>query len=388
MQLFHLSDLHLGRVLHGYPLIDDQACALTEVLTLVDQHHPDGMLIAGDIYDRALPPVEAVQLFDNFLTELVERKITVCVISGNHDSPQRLGFAGRLLDRNGIHIRCQYNQLDRPITLTDSTGEELDIFALPFVETALVREALGDENLRASAEAAQAAIELVRGARRPGVPAVLMAHEFVGQGTVVSDSERVFIGGTRVLESQLFEGFDYVALGHLHRPQSVAGSACLRYSGSLLQYSFSEASDSKSISRIQFNRNSTEPEVETLELHPRHRLVVLEDSFTTLLENDKYGEYKSCRVSARITDRDYHLNIHASLKERFPLLMEVRQLALEEQVMRDTGAALPGTDTPARVFDLFLERFGWTDSEEQAQARELFGKAAEALRARESEARA
>jgi DNA repair protein SbcD/Mre11 len=383
MRILHSSDWHLGRVLHGQSLLEDQEHALDQILDHLIRDGYDALIVAGDVYDRAVPPPDAVSLLGSFLQRLAEADIQAIIIAGNHDSATRLGFADGIMDRAGIHIRSDYTRLSEPVTLVDGNGVEVDVFALPFVEVALLREALdlGQDDVRTTSEAVAGALDSMREVRREDVPTILVSHEFVGSGAITSDSERVFIGGAHVLDESLYQGFDYVALGHLHRPQSV-GAEMVRYSGSLLGYSFSEAEHKKGAVSLTFPAGQQEPTVERVGFTPLRPLSVLKDSFDALRDDSRYDVYRDHYVSAQLTDEGSHLNLHATLRARFPLLLEVRQLGLEERRLADINAPASNSLAPTALFKEFIKLFGW-DGEDESWATSTFEDAVQQAQAKE-----
>ncbi len=383
MRILHTADWHLGRALHGRCLQQDQQHALDQVLNELQDGY-DAIIIAGDVYDRAVPSPEAVDLFGGFLEKLKRRDISAVVIPGNHDSAARLGFASAILEGAGIHLRCDYSRLSEPITLA-SRGGEVDVFALPYVEAALMREALGDQNMATHAAATQRAVEGMLAARRPGVPAVAVAHAFVGSESLTSDSERMFIGTAQVVGAELFDGFAYAALGHLHRPQQVK-TTCIRYAGSLLPYSFSEAGHAKQVIRLDVNAGG-QIALQPVEIRPLHPLAIVETSFEEALESAAYDGLAESYVSVRLTDSAYHINTFSRLKERYPLLLELRQSALEAPL--DAAAAGPasgGKASPGELLDLFLDHFGWEQGPEREVAAKTLLKTLQDVEARRREA--
>ena len=242
MKLLHLSDLHLGKRVNEFSMLEDQAYILTKILNTIDDEKPDAVLIAGDVYDKSVPSAEAVGLFDDFLVKLAKKQVPAFVISGNHDSPERLAFANRLIDASGIHLSPVYSGDVRPVTLTDAFGP-VHIYMLPFVKPAHVRRFFPDEEIISYTDALAAAIRQMD----PDLSArnVLLTHQFV-TGAERSESEEISVGGTDNVDASVFEGFDYVALGHIHGPQNI-GSERIRYCGTPLKYSFSEASHKKSV---------------------------------------------------------------------------------------------------------------------------------------------
>ncbi len=384
MRILHTADWHLGRTLHGCSLLEDQAHALEQVKAELTQGY-DALLIAGDIYDRAIPPPEAVELFGAFLNWAAEHGIKVIIIPGNHDSPQRLGFADRALDESGVSIRWDYHRLPEPIVLQGKDGQTVDVFALPFVEAAYLREQLALEDMTDHTAATAAALEQIRSARRDGVASLLVAHAFVGQDSQTSESERELIGGSQRLDAALFAGFDYVALGHLHRPQAVNAPGMIRYSGSLLPYSFSECDHDKVIVRLELNAQTIH--ATPVVLKPKRKLRVLQDSLERLLTDPRYEEARQGYVSARLTDTGYLLNIYARLKERFPLLLEIRQPGLENAAAVEK-LQLQRASTREELFGAFLDYFGWKEQAERIEAVKLLNETSARVEAKRREANA
>lgn len=225
MKFIHLSDLHLGKRVNEYSMLEDQAYILKKILEIVLEEKPDGVLIAGDIYDKPIPPAEAVQLFDDFLVQLAKLKQQVFVISGNHDSPERMAFGGRIMDAEGIHISPVYNGEVRPFAMTDEYGT-VDIYLLPFIKPVHVRR-FAEEEIASYTEAVEYAISklpLCTDHRN-----LLVTHQFV-TGAARSASEEISVGGADNVDANVFAPFDYVALGHIHSPQN-CGSDTIRYCG-------------------------------------------------------------------------------------------------------------------------------------------------------------
>ena len=252
MKFFHLYDLHLGRRIYEFSLIDDQKYILKEILRRTDEKRPDAVVIAGDIYDRAVPSAEAVELFDSFLTELAGRHIPVLAIAGNHDSPERIAFGAGLMAPSGVHLSPVYNGRVEPVTLSDAYGE-VRFYLLPFIKTANVRRFYPDAVIESYTDALRCAVEHMD--IDPSARNVLVTHQFV-TGGVRSESEDITVGGTDNVDAAVFDGFDYVALGHLHGAQSI-GRETLRYSGTPLKYSFSEKDQEKSITVVELGEKSS-----------------------------------------------------------------------------------------------------------------------------------
>ena len=262
MKLLHLSDLHLGKRVNGFSMLEDQRVILTQIVDLAEEEKVDAVLLAGDLYDKPVPPAEAVTLLDGFLTRLSGGGIPVFAISGNHDSPERLAFATRLLAGEGIHLTAQYQGRQPPFLLQDEYGD-VAIYALPYLKPALVRHWNPEADIASYEEAVSYALGqwAVDKTRRN----VLLAHQFV-TGGVTCESEERSVGGVDQIPAPLFAAFDYVALGHLHGPQSV-GRPTLRYSGSPLKYSFSECGHEKSVTLVTLKEKG-QVEIQTLPLTP------------------------------------------------------------------------------------------------------------------------
>ena len=244
----HLSDLHIGKKVNEYSMLQDQIYILKEILQIIDNEKVETVIIAGDVYDRSLPPNEALGLFDEFLYQLSGRNVNVFVISGNHDSPERISYGGRMMTENKIFLSPVYDGNVKPITLNDDYGE-VNFYLLPFVRPADIRRYFPDENIENYTDAVKVAIDNMNvdfNERN-----ILVTHQFV-TGAELSESEDIIVGGTDNVSGEVFDGFDYVALGHIHREQTV-GKDNIRYCGTPLKYSFSEAKHIKSVTILDFN---------------------------------------------------------------------------------------------------------------------------------------
>lgn len=330
-RFLHTSDWHLGRHLFGQSLLEDQAFALEQLLQLMDQTLPHALMIAGDIFDRSIPPESAVQLLDHFLHEAATlRRIPVFIIPGNHDSCERLGFAARILRHQGVHIFATLRDAFAPVTLKLETNSEVMIYGLPFLEPAIIGQTLQPTNAETiqawTADAAMRAIcreLLVR--KNSTVPAVLLSHAFVA-GCESSESEKeLFIGGSSVVDPSAFAGFAYTALGHLHKPQS-AGAANVRYSGSLLPYSKSEIGHSKAVLEVRLDL--TAPFGNPKEIIPHHlpqlrQLRSIEGPLQTLLDEAAQAGGSDDYIIATYTDDGAVLDARAQLLLHYPHLLNV-----------------------------------------------------------------
>ena len=276
MKIMHLSDLHLGKRVNEFSMLEDQSYILDQLVGLATAERPDAVVIAGDVYDKAVPPAEAVQLMDDFLCRLAALTVPVFVIGGNHDSTERLSFASRLIEPSGIHLAPPYDGHVAPVTLHDSHGP-VHFFLLPFIKPVHVRQAFPDEEVATYTDALRTAISHM--ATVSGERNVLVAHQFV-TGATAAGSEELSVGGLDNVDVEVFAPFDYVALGHIHGPQRV-GRDTMRYCGSPLKYSFAEASQHKSVTFVTLGPKG-QVDIETRDLHPLHDLREVRGTFAEI----------------------------------------------------------------------------------------------------------
>lgn len=275
MKFIHLSDLHLGKRVNEYSMLEDQEYILKKIINIVDAEKPDGVIIAGDVYDKSVPAAEAVQLFDNFLVQLAKRKLEVFVISGNHDSPERIAFGSRIMDASGIHMSPVYNGKIVPFSMQDEYGT-VDVYMLPFIKPAHVRRFCDDE-ITTYTDAINSVISKL--SINHGNRNILVTHQFV-TGSLRSESEEISVGGSDNVDAYVFDPFDYVALGHIHSPQN-CGAEHIRYCGTPLKYSFSEAKDRKSVTVIELAEKG-KVSYKTIDFVPQHDLVELKGTYDEL----------------------------------------------------------------------------------------------------------
>lgn len=290
MKLMHISDLHLGKRVNEFSMIEDQKYILTNIINIIDDLKLDGVIIAGDVYDKSVPSSEAVELFDDFLVRLSKRNLKVFVISGNHDSAERIAFGGRLMDKSGIYMSPVYNGNVEPITLTDNFGE-INFYMLPFIKPSNVRRFYADEEIISYTDAVKVAIKAMNidTSKRN----ILVTHQFV-TGANRTESEEISVGGADNVDASVFSDFDYVALGHIHRSQKCGGSEFIRYSGTLLKYSFSEAKDIKSVTIVDI-KDKGDISLDFIELTPKRDMVEIKGTYEELTlksfwENTDYNE--------------------------------------------------------------------------------------------------
>lgn len=352
MKLIHLSDIHLGKRVNEFSMLEDQAHILKKILAVVDEEKPNGVLIAGDVYDKSVPSTEAVQLFDDFLVGLAKRKLPVFIISGNHDSPERLSFANRLIDAVGIHLAPVYNGVVEPITLSDEYGP-VNVYMLPFIKPAHVREFFPDTEITSYSDAVAAAIGRMNIDKTQRN--VLITHQFV-TGAQRSDSEELSVGGTDNIGAEVFCDFDYVALGHIHGPQNM-DSGRIRYCGSPLKYSFSEAAQQKSVTVAELKEKGT-LEIHTVPLIPRRDMVELKGSYQQLTLRESYENttYQEDYTHITLTDEEDIPDAVAKLRAVYHNLMKLDY----DNTRTRHSAAISGaenveTRSPIALFAEFYE---------------------------------
>ena len=318
MKFIHLSDLHLGKRVYDFNLLEDQEYILKEILKVIDSEKPDAVIIAGDIYDRSVPSTEAVELLDEFLFQLSGRDLQVLLISGNHDSPERLAFASRLIAPTGIHLSPVYSGVIEPIVLTDEFGP-VNVYLLPFVKPAHVRRFFPGEKIESYNDALLIAVQALNidWSKRN----VLVTHQFI-TGATRSDSEEISVGGTDNIDASVFEGFDYVALGHIHGPQNI-GSERIRYCGTPLKYSFSEAKHEKSVTVIDMGEKDS-LSVRTVPLHPLRDLREIEGTYEELTYRPNYeGTNINDYMHITLTDEEDIPDAIGKLRLIYPYLMSL-----------------------------------------------------------------
>lgn len=319
MKFIHLSDLHLGKRVNEFSMIQDQRYMLEQILSIIRAEQPQGVLIAGDVYDKAVPTAEAVGLLDEFLVRLAQERLQVFLISGNHDSPERLAFGGRLMEHSGIHISPVYDGHTAVYTLEDAYGP-VRVYLLPFVKPAHVRRYFPEREIGSYTDGVRTAIEAME--VDENVRNVLVTHQFV-TGATRCDSEECSVGGSDNVDVSVFDSFDYVALGHLHGPQSV-GRAEVRYCGTPLKYSFSEAKHEKSVTVVEMEAKGT-IHIRTVPLTPMRDLVELRGSYDQLSLREFYqkGGYQQDYVHITLTDEEDIPDGLGKLRIIYPYLMKL-----------------------------------------------------------------
>lgn len=318
MKLIHLSDLHIGKRVNEVSMIDEQVYILKQILDTIDAEQPGAVLISGDVYDKSVPSAEAVTLFDDFLCSLAERKQQVFIISGNHDSAERLAFGGRLMESKGIHFSPVYDGNITPITLSDEYGD-IRFWLLPFLKPAHVKRFYPEEGIESYTDACRVAVE------KMGIDTtqrnVILVHQFV-TGSATCDSEEISVGGTDNVDAAVFEAFDYVALGHIHGPQNI-GSEKIRYCGTPLKYSFSESTHQKSVTVVELGEKGSFA-LRTIPLTPLHDMREIRGSYEevtakSFYENTAVEDY----LHITLTDEEDVPEAMARLRVIYPNLMKL-----------------------------------------------------------------
>ena len=362
MKLIHLSDLHIGKRVNEVSMIEDQEYILLQILQIIDEEKADAVLIAGDVYDKSVPSAEAVTLFDDFLCRLAKRKLPVLIISGNHDSPERLAFGNRLLELGGIHISPVYSGRIEPIVLPDRHGD-VHFWLLPFIKPAHVKRYFPEDDIESYTDACRVAVEMmgIDKANRN----VLLTHQFV-TGASTCESEEISVGGSDNVDAAAFEEFDYVALGHIHGPQNI-GSNKIRYCGTPLKYSFSEAGHHKSVTIVNLGAKG-ELELQLRPLTPRHDMRVIRGTFAQLTDKAFYdGTATDDYLQVTLTDEEDVPEAIGKLRIIYPNLMKLtydNTRTGKNQIIN--GAEDVQRKTPLELFEeLYEQQNNQPMSEEQ-----------------------
>lgn len=348
MKIIHTADWHLGKSLKNQSLIDDQFYILQEFLKLVDEEKPEAIIIAGDIYDRSIPPVDAVNLFDEVIFKIVEKKIPVLCINGNHDGAARLNFGSRIFERSNFFIETLQNENPKTVVLNDKFGE-VYFSLIPFFDPIEMKDKIPAEKVDADA-----ANKFYIAEARKNIPAgkrsVAVAHLFVTGGKI-SESERKFVGAVENVSAENFSSYNYTALGHLHKPQTMKKSgSVVRYSGSLLKYSFDEANYEKGVTIVEIDGNG-ETSFEHVNLIPRRDVRVVEGTVENLRQFEKTDDY----IHANLTDTSHVLNAMEKLRDSaFPNILSIKFTNLEREI-DDTNKTLRDDVSVLEQFADFFE---------------------------------
>ena len=336
MKFIHLSDLHLGKRVNEFSMIEDQKYILLQTINIIDDEKPDAVIIAGDIYDKSIPSEEAMLLFDDFLLRLSKRNISVFVISGNHDSSVRLSDHSKLVVNQGIYLSPVYDGTLKPVSMEDEYGE-INVYMLPFIKPVVVKQYFGDEEINTYTDAVRVAIKHmdVDCNKRN----VLVAHQFV-LGAATCESEEHIVGGLDSVSSDVFDCFDYVALGHIHGKQYI-GRETVRYCGTLLKYSFSEKNHVKSVTVVDIKEKGN-IEVREVMLTPRRDLREIRGQYEDITNRKNYeGTNVDDYVHIVLTDEEDVIDAIGKLRTIYPNIMKLsydNKRTRENNVLTEAGA--------------------------------------------------
>ena len=359
MKFIHLSDLHIGKRVNEFSMLEDQKYILDRILDIIDAERPDAVFFAGDIYDKTVPPTEAVELLDDFLFRLSKRDTEVFIISGNHDSADRLAFASRLIEHSGIHISRVYNG-----SVARYTVEDVSVYLLPFIKPAHVRRFFEDKKIGSYTDAMRTVIESL--ALDTSKRNILITHQFV-TGSSRTESEDVSVGGADNVDAEVFAPFDYVALGHIHRAQN-CGSERIRYCGTPLKYSVSEAKDQKSVTVGELSADG-QLLIRTVPLKPLREMVELKGTYDELTNKQYYDNttYREDYVHITLTDEEDIPDAVGKLRTIYKNLMKLdydnHRTRSDSRLSADAQVQ---TKSPSQLFgEFFTVQNGKPMNEEQ-----------------------
>lgn len=352
MRFLHLADLHIGKRVNGFSMIEDQKFVFEQVYNVIENEKIDGIIMAGDIYDKPVPSAEAVKLFDEMLTRLVSINLPIFVISGNHDSAERIGFGSDILSAAKVYMSRVYNGNLQKIELEDDYGK-INVYLLPFIKPATVKNIYKEAEIKDYDDALEYVLsqEKIDETKRN----VIVSHQFVTDA-MRSESEEVSVGGLDNVSVENYEAFDYVALGHIHRAQQM-GRESARYAGTLLKYSFSEEKHNKSMTIVDLKEKGN-IEIKEIPVKPLHDLKTIKGKFSKITSEEFYKELKKeDYYRAVLTDEDDILNAIGKLKSIYPNLMSMeydntrtRSYSVVDNV--ETGEA----KSPLDYFEKFFEK--------------------------------
>lgn len=352
MKLLHLSDLHLGKRVNEFSMLEDQKYILNQILQIVINEQVNTVLIAGDVYDKSVPSAQAVTLFDDFLTRLEALECTVLLIAGNHDSPERLAFGAYLLQKSRVYLSPVFDGRLTCCTLNDEYGQ-LDVWLMPFLKPSVVRPFYPEDTMESYQDAA--AVVLRSNPPHQGRRSILVAHQFV-TGAKTGGSEELSVGGAENIDAALFAAYDYVALGHIHSPQRV-GRETVRYCGSPLKYSLSEARGTKSVTLITFNQPG-EIDIKLCPLTPLHDLRTIRGTYDEVTARTFYeGTATDDYLHITLTDETEVLDAVGKLRSIYPNVMRVDY----DNTRTRAGASMPEATVQdeATPMELFCRFFEW-----------------------------
>lgn len=382
MKIIHTGDWHIGKIVNEFSMIEDQRYILNQLIDIVKEEKPNALVIAGDLYDRSIPPVEAVELLDEVFNKvLLDLKTPILAIAGNHDSSERLSFASKILTNNGLHIAGVFNKNIKKVVLEDESGP-VSFYLLPYSDPREIKAVLKDEEISTHDDAMRKVIENIKLNMQKNEKSVLVAHGYVSfmkdlkevkeddrtlkAGLEICDSERpLSIGGTDLISGEYFKCFNYTALGHLHGPQKV-GSDKMRYSGSILKYSFSEKNQKKSISIVNIDEKG-EVKVEQRCLTPKRDMRVIKGPLSQLISKEVYESYnRDDYIYAILTDEEELIDPISKLRAVYPNIMGLHR---EDNSQREESRTSAGTGykskTKLELFEEFYKTISGKDLSEE-----------------------
>lgn len=352
MKFIHLSDLHLGKRVNEISMLEDQEYILTKIINIIDEEAPDGVILAGDIYDKSVPSAESVLLFDEFLVRLSKRNIKVFVISGNHDSPERIAFGSRLMSNSGVYVSPVYDGDVVSVDMTDDYGT-VSVFMLPFIKPSHVKRYYPDDDISTYSDAIQTAIKHMN--VDPENRNVLITHQFV-TGASRCDSEDITVGGSDNVDAKVFASFNYVALGHIHSPQNV-GSETIRYCGTPLKYSFSEAGQKKSVTIVEL-KEKDDIAIHTVSLTPIRDMMEIKGNYMEVMSRDFYKDMDTkSYLHITLTDEEDIPDAIGKLRSVYPNIMKLNydnKRTRSNLQINSTGDV--ERKTPVELFSEFYEK--------------------------------
>ncbi|KGX91952.1 exonuclease SbcD [Pontibacillus halophilus JSM 076056 = DSM 19796] len=327
MKLIHTADWHLGKLVHGLHMTEDQEHLLKQFIDLVREEQPDAIIVAGDLYDRSVPPKEAVELLNQVFTEIIfDLQIPILAITGNHDSPDRLNFGSKMFRRQGLYLQTHLHRAFHPVQLTDEHGP-VNFYLIPYVEPGDVRAYFERDDLTTHQQSMEAIIDEIKKNMNDEERHVFIGHAFLAGGMESESEERLtMLGGTPYIDASLFEPFDYVAFGHLHQPQKVWHEN-IRYSGSLMKYSFSEARQKKSITILELQSNG-EVEYRLHPLQPLRDMRIVEGYLQDLLQIEEESTDRNDYIHVQLLDEGQLVDPMGKLRKVYPNVLSLERVGL------------------------------------------------------------
>lgn len=354
MKIMHLGDLHIGKSVNGFSMIEDQLYILSQIERIAQQNKVDALLISGDVYDKSLPSAEAVTVFDKFLTDMSRTVSYIFIISGNHDSAERLSFASGLMGKSNVFIARKFSGTVEKVTLEDEHGA-LNVYMLPFIKPVDVRVVMDRDDIKTYNDAVRAAVEGIT--PDSSERNIIMAHQFITNAKT-GGSENLTVGGLENVDGEIFEDFDYAALGHIHRPQKVTDK--IRYSGSILKYSASEAGSEKSVPIIDMGEKGN-IRISFCPLVPLRDMVEIKGEYDTLMSSEYYKDInRDNYIVAKLTDKLPVPDAFAKLRSVYNNIMSI-SYTCQEAAAAETASEEPlsvSTDPVELVKQFYQEMYG------------------------------